>query len=385
MSKQIKELMYQLVDSFSIIANLKHHKAVQYLNSAHCYAVATLAQHILKEKHDITVNLKSHPHHSFFEHDGIYYDTLFPVGYPIHPSEVWRMEEARCRTSLDDWDFGECGIVNPDPAIIAWVEYVTERLGISQPKFYWEMIEDFEDRGSYTKKPIKGVYHHTLGKYRRKVKRYRLRAWKFRNVEWKTFMIGWMSVFTPDPDDLWVDLEVIEYDKWVKKVISTVYPPYEEVMEKCFDVKDVNLKKSNGVIIGGTAGFKRDNLWGMCATTEPGSTIFKGVEERELTIEVPENLGEILDAAACRLSEKHQAASFPRGCPAGVKFYDDAGYGIVEGIPFDSKKTLTLGSPDKLEDDPERVYFAVEDDEGKVSYTDDREAWLNRDSGDSEE
>lgn len=385
MSKQIKELMYQLVDSFSIVTNLQHHKAVKYLNSGQCYAVATFAQHILKEKYDITVNLKSHPHHCFFEHDGIYYDTLFPVGYPMHPSEVWRMEEARCRGTLDDWEFGECMIVNPDPTIIAWVEYVTERLGISQPKFYWEMIETFEDRSTYDKKATRKYYHHTLGKYRHKVKRYRLRAWKFRNVEWKTYMTGWMAEFTPYPEDLAVGLDVVKYEDWVKKVIKTIYPPYEEVMEKCFDVKGVNLKKSKGVVIGGTAGFKRDNLWGMCVVTEPGSTIFKRVEERELTIEVPENLGEILDTAACRLSEKHKEVSFPRGCPAGVKFYDDTSYGIVEGTPFDSKKTLTLGSPDKLEDDPKRVLFAVEDNEGKVSYTNDREAWLNRGSGDCEE
>ncbi|QGZ14539.1 hypothetical protein [Photobacterium phage PDCC-1] len=420
MSKQIKELMYQLVDSFSIIANLKHHKAVQYLNSGHCYAVATLAQHILKEKYDITVNLKSHPHHSFFEYDGVYYDTLFPVGYPLHPSEVWRMEEARCRKTLDDWAFGECMMVNPDPTIIAWVEYVTERLGISQPKFYWEMIETFEDRSTYDKKATRKVYHHKLGKYRRKVKRYRLRAWKFRNVEWKTFMIGWMAEFTPYPEDLWVDLEVIEYDKWVKKVISTVYPPYEEVMEKCFgdDVFDSPNVQAMGrlsdICTGGEVGFKRDNLWGVCASTGLELSASMEVKSPVGPLEVSEEVDKILEDAAQHLNEKHQQSSFPRGCSANVKMYDDACYQhymnarseapgllnltchhwkvideackrIKDGEVFDPKRVLTLGSPDKLEDDPKRVLFAVEDNEGKVSYTSDREAWLNRDSGDCEE
>lgn len=234
MHKQITELLFQTVDAYAKICNNKPHRAVQDLNTGYCYMVATLVQHILKEKFRIDVNMVSHPHHCLLEFEGVYYDTIYPTGYPCDPCKVWKLEEAACRSTLDVLEYGKVGILNPHPRFMVLIEWMCEEFGVSKPEFYNHMVEWYNTSDAYRRFKWKGCPDFTKTKYRRLLTRYRRRHQQYFDESLSKYSMAWMADFTAYPEDLWVTLRVTDYGTWMRNVISTRYPSYEKAMESCF-------------------------------------------------------------------------------------------------------------------------------------------------------
>lgn len=207
----ISKVLTEFVQAYVNIRNVQHHKAVQFLNSGHCYVVATMAQYVLKERYDIKVNLMSHCHHSFIEYEGRHYDTIFPTGYPLDIAKVWKLEEAACRTELDHLEEGSCLMVNPSISLLAWMEYICHYYMLPEPDVCNQVEEHFFDKDTF--KRVNSPRWKTITKnmFRRKIGRYRGRAWKFRNQPLHNEKV-WFARFTAYPEDLWVTLDVYASD-----------------------------------------------------------------------------------------------------------------------------------------------------------------------------
>ncbi|UVD32216.1 hypothetical protein [Vibrio phage phiKT1028] len=238
MNKHIVEVMHELVDAYVKVTGKKPHQAVQELNSGYCYMVATFAQYILKEVHEIEVKLLAHCHHSFIEYEGKWYDTIYPVGYPYHPSKVWRLKEAHCTEGVMEMEYGECRCVNPSAEMIVWMEHLCRYHGVVTPPLYEKVVGRFSG-------DVWGP-GYTKTKHRRILNRLRSRSLKFKDTELEVVVVGWVANFHVYPEDLWVELEVVDYNTWMRSIIKTRYPDYEETMEKCFGKEIFSPdKKSN--------------------------------------------------------------------------------------------------------------------------------------------
>lgn len=235
-TKQITKVLNTILRQFAVINNNKLPVAMQTLNQGYCYMVATLAQHVLFNKFNILVNLKSHPHHCFIEFEGKYYDTLFTYGYPDEPYKIWKLKEAKCRTSYDDWDFGTCVMNNACPVFIALVESIIKHYDLdTYPKFYDEMIIDFNDPDSFRRYKCKYLYSWTRNGYRRKVKRFRRRAAELKqNSKYRQRSIADASYcrFTPYPENWAVSLEVVPYSRALRQTMCEMFDSF---WDKWFD------------------------------------------------------------------------------------------------------------------------------------------------------
>ncbi|QCW23165.1 hypothetical protein HWC35_gp169 [Vibrio phage USC-1] len=378
-SKQITELLFQTVDAYAKISNNKPHRAVQDLNTGYCYMVATLVQHILKEKFRIDVNMVSHPHHCLLEFEGVYYDTIYPTGYPNDPCKVWKLDEAECRSTLDLLGYGKVGILNPHPRFMVLIEWMCEEFGVSKPEFYNHMVEWYDAPEPYVRRKHKWFRDYTKTTHRRLLTRYRRRHQQYFNEPLTKYSMGWIADFTAYPEDLWVTLRVTDYCTWMRNIIKTRYPSYSEVIESCF----------------GKGVFSRNNIQMMGRLTrveEPGLSQLRGCIPTVQMIDDPAYQNYLTQRGTVEL-EMHWAKSIDFTTDQYKLDLSDDQLKAIESACSKMKNgelvkvgdVLTLGSLDKLEDDPKRLLFAIEDNEGNVNYTNDREAWLNKAPDDSEE
>lgn len=372
MHKQITELLFQTVDAYAKICNNKSHRAVQDLNTGYCYMVATLVQHILKEKFRIDVNMVSHPHHCLLEFEGEYYDTIFPTGYPNDPCKVWKLEEAECRSTLDPLEYGKVGILNPHPRFMVLIEWMCEEFGVPKPEFYSHMVEWYDTPDPYVRRKHKWFRDYTKTVHRRLLTRYRRRYQQYSNEDLTKYSLAWMADFTAYPEDLWVTLRVTDYRTWMRHVISTRYPSYEEVIKSCFG-EDV-LTRNNIQMMGR-----------LTRISEPGLGQLRGCIPTVLNID-DSGYQKYLDERGTVELEMHWAKSpdFAVGqhklnlSANQLKAIESACSKLKNGEPVKVENVLTLGSPDMLKDDPKRAGFVVVDEDGNEMHTNDREAWLNR-------
>ncbi|BAW98379.1 hypothetical protein [Vibrio phage pTD1] len=372
MHKQITELLFQTVDAYAKICNNKPHRAVQDLNTGYCYMVATLVQHILKEKFRIEVNMVSHPHHCLLEFEGKYYDTIYPTGYPNDPCKVWKLEEAECRSTLDLLEYGKVGILNPHPRFMVLIEWMCEEFGVPKPEFYNHMVEWYTIPDTYTRHKHKWLRDYTKTVHRRLLTRYRRRYQQYSNKPLTKYSLAWMADFTAYPEDLWVTLRVTEYCTWMRNIIFTRYPSYGEVMESCFG-EDV-LTRNNIQMMGR-----------LTRVGEPGLSKLRGCIP---TVQIIDDAGyqKYLDERGTVELEMHWAKSpdFTIGqhklnlSADQLKAIESACSKLEICEPVKVENVVTLGSPDMLKDDPKRAGFVVVDEDGNEMYTNDREAWLNR-------
>lgn len=338
-TKQITELLFQMVDAYGKLTNNRPHRAVQDLNSGYCYMVATLAQHILKEKYRIDVNMVSHPHHCLLEYEGEYYDTIYPTGYPDDPCKVWKLEEAKCRSTLDLLEYGEVGILNPHPRQIVLVEWMCEEFGVSKPDYYQHMLEWYDTPDAYRRFKWKGYPDFTKTTYRRLMTRYRRRHHQYFDEPLTKYSMGWMADFIAYPEDLWVTLRVTDYRTWLKNVIRTRYPSYEEVMVSCF----------------GEGVYDRPNIQiaGRLSTiAEPGLSKLRGCIPTVQMID---------DAGYQKHSDERGTVELEMhwgGCESPIntlpKLDLSTPLQLTDLSSGGDDNVLTLGSPDMLKDGPEK-------------------------------
>lgn len=206
-SKIIEKVLVEMIGIYRRVVNVSQRRAVEHLNQGYCYHVATIAQHILKERHQIDVEMYSNAFHAYIRYEGRDYDTLYPHGYPLEAGEVWLLEEAGCNPKASLLEPGSCACLNPHPYQIAWVESVCEHFGVTTPDMYIEMLDFFlDDNCRYNK----GLYMKG-GTYFRKISRGRRRADLYRDAALEPYHPDYFVKFRAYPEDLWSEFELVPY------------------------------------------------------------------------------------------------------------------------------------------------------------------------------